>query len=257
MNRIRTSLFGILLTAHAVFFALASDSNCADREPLPGYATSKDFVMPQHGVSGVRTLRLQMDRRLSDSLFAELWDTGPWDTNLDEESPEYKVFQAEPPHNAILSILDGRGQVITSRILETPLAKLEPLDSLNPGNPQSFLLTQDYSSDNGYHEGPVSTLLIISEDSLCDVNAIDTLTGKESPIRLVKSGGEEWRWSGTGQILSASCYPNYGDTAHDTTKTVQTLVRYSFEGSRWLRFQSKKFRYCESGDPFPARSEFP
>jgi hypothetical protein len=215
-------------------------------------ATTVTVGKSKHGSGG--SFQLWLDSRLTDSLLAAMWGIGEWSFVLPEESELYSQFESLPPGNARLTFTGSDGKVINSRDLETPLARIE-LRNSSSDTAHLFLLTQDYSTGVGSYRGLVTTLVRVSDSSIEDVKALDTVSRKEEPIWLTKSGKADWRQLSDSEFLSVSCYPKSPEDK-DVTFVVE-YTRYTFNETRWLKITNIRDGYWESGDVFPDRSVFP
>jgi hypothetical protein len=218
------------------------------------YSATQVFTLRReaNGVNG--TIELLMDKRLTKPVREDLWGNGDWSYVFPASSALYKELAALPPAKAELRIIGTDGRLIAERKLDTPLAKLQPW---SPGVAGShlFLLTQDYSVGVGSYDGPVTVLLRVSDGTLEYVKVLNPESGREEPIRLMKSLKSDWRISSRkargGEILSRSCHPR------EDGQFVIDYVRYYSTGTRWREYKREKKGFWESDDPFPPRSAFP
>ncbi|MGA8941094.1 MAG: hypothetical protein WB439_18160, partial [Acidobacteriaceae bacterium] len=67
-------------------------------------------------------LELRQDMRLTPKLSSRLWGTGDVNSGLD---PALDMFKDEPPHDALIQVVDQTGNVLDAKSLEQPLAKLQ------------------------------------------------------------------------------------------------------------------------------------
>lgn len=217
------------------------------------YAVAQTFLLQQKpdGLNGV--LRLLMDARLTVSVQEELWGKGDWSFVFPPSDSLFKEFSSLPPGNAKLAISDNDGKLVAERSLEKALAKLQEWDPAHSGN-REFLLTVDYSAGWGSYNGPITTLLQISNGTFHDVEALNGNTGQEEPIhmmRSLKSDGKITKSEKGEEILSLSCHPK------NDNNFVLDYTRYSFNGARWLEYKRQDKGFWESDGGFPARSAFP
>ena len=105
------------------------------------------------GIDGY--LLLTQDERLTLKLAERLWGIG--DVDIDDD-PKLKTFKDEPLRNAMIQIVDHAGQVVDSKDLEAPLARLQSAQ-LHGNSSLTYLLTVDYSAGFGSYCGPITTLL--------------------------------------------------------------------------------------------------
>src|ERR1700753_1711490 len=84
----------------------------------PQYAIASRLPLSQssNGVDGY--LELRLDARLTQKLLVSLWESGNLNANVD---PHLAVFKNEPPHNAVVQIVDESGKVLEVKKLERPL----------------------------------------------------------------------------------------------------------------------------------------
>jgi hypothetical protein len=217
------------------------------------YAVAQTFLLQQKqdGFDGV--LRLYMDARLTASVQEQLWGEGDWSFVFSPSDNLFKEFSSLPPGNAKLAIRDNHGGLVAERRLEKPLARLR---EWNPAHTSSreFLLTVDYSAGWGSYNGPITTLLQISNGMINDVKALNGDTGQEEPIHMMRSLKSDWKITTSEkreEILSVSCHPK------NDSSFVMDYTRYSFDGARWLEYKRQEKGIWESDEGFPARSAFP
>lgn len=217
------------------------------------YKVAETIPLYRRPGSAMGALQVLNDARITKTIRDELWGKGDWSYVFLPTSTIYKEFSAAPPRNAILRIISLRGNVLAKEQLNTPLAGVRPW---NPSEVSSklFLLTQDYSTGVGSYHGPETTLLRVSDSDFHRVLAFDPKSGRNVPLRLMKSLKSDWQIvqrSAKGEILSISCHPN----AHGTF--VVDYARYSFNGTKWLVYKREVNGYWEADGAFPKRSAFP
>jgi hypothetical protein len=185
-----------------------------------------------------------------------MWGHGDWPSVFPDDSSIYKSFSALPPGNARLEIHDSFGNVLSTRALDTPLAKLEEWSPAGKSN-WGYLLTQDYSIGMGSYNGPGTTLVQVIGTAFQSVTALNAITHQEEPISLGKTLKQDWRIT-TGEkgteILAVSCHPGF---AGNNDSFVIKYTRYSFDGLHWTKFMRQQNGTWESDNSFPPRSAFP
>lgn len=248
MYRHNQTALSILVVVLAI---AAATGEAADRK----YAVNEEFTL-RRSVNGVEgTLELLLDSRLTVSIRRQLWGQGEWSFVFQKNSVLYREFSARPPRKSKLIILDKEGKSIATRILETPLARVEKWNVSSDAD-EFFLLTEDDSAGVGSYNGLVTTLIQISDSTFKDIKAINEQTGREESIRMMKSLKNDWRRVGDGEILSVSCHPRIaaGKVQDDF---VTDYVRYQFDRTRWFEYKREAAGIWESDQGFPTRSAFP
>lgn len=236
----------IALTLLLVLLAIAVNDGKAEKSE---YTVTAKFLLDNSDNAG-DTLQLLLDRRLTESVRTELWGKGNWSFVFSPESPIYKEFSTHPPANSKLSIWDNKGQEITNRVLDTPLAKLELLNPTSKVN-QFYLLSEDYTAGMGSYNGLRTTLLQVSYASIQDVKALNVESHQDEKIRLVKSLKSDWRRESSFEILTVSCRPKADGNF------VIDFARYHFDGIKWREYKRETDGFWESDEAFPERSAFP
>ncbi|MFZ0961482.1 MAG: hypothetical protein WAO35_11315 [Terriglobia bacterium] len=238
---------GCFLATLPAMTSSAVDSN------HPAYALAQRFTLQQKtdGANGV--LGLLMDARLTASVQEELWGEGDWSLVLSPSDNLFKEFSSLPPGSAKLTIRDHDGKLVAQRSLEKPLAKLQEWNTAHSGN-REFLLTVAYSAGWGSYNGPITTLLQISNGTFHDVEAWNGKTGLAEPIHMMRSLKSDWKITKSEkgeEILTLSCHPKNDDNF------VLDYSRYSFNGARWLEYKRQDKGFWESDEGFPPRAAFP
>lgn len=219
----------------------------------PAYTVAQAYALHRdpNGIEG--TVQLLIDKRLTGAVQDELWGKGDWSFVFPPGSKLHDEFAATPPHKAKLRIAGGNGKTITERDLETPLAKLKAWNAASIPH-EIFLLSQDYSAGIGSYNGPVTTLLKVSDSGFHDIEALNVGSQQKQTIRLMKSLKSDWqardRGNG-GEILSVSCKPG-----KDGSFVIE-YIRYCLDKGQWLAYKREAPGIWESDEPFPDRSEFP
>lgn len=240
------------LTVFALFMSLSATASGTGDQGF-AYSVVQKFALQKvrHGVEG--ELQLLLDRRLTESVRQELWGQGDWSFVFPPDSELYKRFSISPPRRSHLSIRDKGGKLLVERELEMPLARLKVLDPMAGAN-RLFLLTQDYSAGVGSYNGLGTVLLEVSGPAIQEISALSMESHQDELIRLAKSLKSDWRVTRTKtgvEILSISCHPKDGGDF------VVDYVRYSFDGTRWLKYKRSVEGIWESDQPFPERKLFP
>jgi hypothetical protein len=216
------------------------------------YSVAQTYALRQEDKGARTSLVLLMDIRLSKSLQKDLWGKGDWAFVFPPDSNAYREFSNHPPMKSKLQIINSAGGIVAERDLETPLARLQAWKPTTETS-QLFLLTQDYSAGFGSYSGLVTSLIMIADGAFREVQALDTESRRQDPIRLMKSLKSDWRIIervGRPEILSVSCHPN------EQRKFVIDYARYSFDGSQWVIHKRETEGIWESDDPFPESSAF-
>ena len=208
------------------------------------------------GVNGY--LEVRQDSRLTPKLSSLLWGTG--DINFDDD-PALETFKSEPPHNAVIRIVDQTGKVLETKKLERPLAKLRTAQ-LYADSRLTFLLTVDYFAGFGSYSGPTTSLVEVKGGHLRWVESTDAKTGKTGEISLMESLKTTWKLvdapDGKGkQILLAQCRPTWSASLTDDPDFRTTYARFYFDGARWLVAERTVKGLSEFDQGFPSRSHFP
>lgn len=239
--RCKRFVLGLLLA----MFSLSASASHADGD----YAVAASVVLHRsmNGTDGV--LQLLVDKRLTESVWQQLWGKGEWDVVLPRTSAYYKEFSITPPRPAEIIIRDDRGKILTARKLKTPLAKLGHWDLPSTAT-QLFTLTTDYSAGFGSYNGLETTLFEVSGASIRFVKANRIGFRDEKVIRLVKSLKSDWTSNNGDEILAVSCKAKDGGF-------VVVYSRYSLSGTRWQEYEHETSGFWESDQPFPKRSAFP
>ncbi len=228
------------------------------RERATQYAIAYRLPLTQtsSGVDG--HLEVLQDSRLTLKLSGLVWGTG--DTNLDDD-PVLAIFKSEPPHNAVIQIVDRAGKVLEAKELERPLAKLRTAH-LYADSRLTYLLTVDYSAGFGSYSGPITTLVEVKGGHLHWVESTEVTTGKKGEISLMESLKTTWKFvaapDGKGkQILLAQCRPNWSAPLNGDQDFRTTYARFYFDGSKWLVAERIVKGLSEFDQGFPSRRHFP
>jgi len=129
----------------------------------------------------------------------------------------------------------------------------------------TYLVTVDLGAGLGSYSGPVTRLAEVRQGQLHWVQGWDVRLEQDSELRLLSSLKTAWRLvprrDGRGQeILLLACRPDISAAANTSSgqQFLLAFVRYSFDGSRWRRYERTEPGFWEDGDaPFPDRSRFP
>ncbi len=257
MNRIRSWITTIVLIFGMLpWFAYGQATQ--PREP-PAARDSIAVRLPlSHELDGIDGyLLLTQDARLTLKLAERLWGIG--DVDIDDD-PKLKTFKDEPLRNAMIQIVDHAGQVVDSKDLEAPLARLQSAQ-LHGNSSLTYLLTVDYSAGFGSYSGPITNLVEIKSGRFQWVEAKNTQTGKSAPIRLMTSLKTTWKFvdaaDGRGkQILLAQCRSDWSSAKADPDFRI-TYARFYFDGTKWLLTERTVKGFSEFDEGFPSRKHFP
>jgi hypothetical protein len=215
-----------------------------------GYQTAA--AIPLHGdVDGVDgTLELLLDARLT----AAMRSAG----GAALDAPDAAEFRPAL-RNARLVLVDGRSsRALQVKTFERPLASIETAALRGDGR-HSFLLTVDYSATIGADNGPVTWVLEPRGGSWEFVDAQEEDAAAWERLVVASTGRAAWKFAPHGEardILAVACLRDVGRASADPA-WVTTFERYSFAGTRWVRYERVRPDSCWEGEDFPAEAEFP
>lgn len=207
-----------------------------------------------NGVDG--KLQVLTDSRLSGELRKQMWSTGDWSFVLPQDDPRYADFEARPPRNAELRIVNDTGSVLRNTPLDRPLASITEVHVRN--SKPSFLVAVDYSVGFGSYAGVTTLLMDVvgGEFQWADATNIDTHETEQISLpRTLKSAWKLVPYGESQDILWVYCRPAKVQVAGRAF--VVGYVRYRFGGKRWLKYQRLQNGFWESDEPFPSASAFP
>jgi len=228
------------------------------RKQAVQYAVTFRLPLSQdlNGVDGY--LELRQDARVTAKLSAVLWGRG--DINF-EDDPQLAMFKSEPPHNAVIEIVNRAGEVLEARKLERPLGKLRTTQ-LYGDSRLTYLLTVDYSAGFGSYSGPITNLVEINSGHMRWIQSTDAKTGSTGTISLMESLKTTWRFveapDGKGkQVWFAQCRPNWSEPVNADPDFRTTYARIYFDGTKWLLVKRIVRGLSEFDQRFPSRKHFP
>lgn len=118
----------------------------------------------------------------------------------------------------------------------------------------------------GSYTGPFTYPVELDGERLVGLRVENEGTREQYPLELRATLKSGWRIAassdGGRELLAVSCYPNAASLekgVHPTDVEFDTtLIRYHFEGGRWVARQKTQPGLWEDvDDSFPARSMFP
>lgn len=147
---------GRMIVANVDFASATSSST-----PPPPSFTAPSFTAPTGYAVAQRqpmgpdgnVLVLLQDRRLTPVLRDKLWGRGGSGNALEPNDPLLADLNHKPLLSAQLLQLSADGQVIAQRLLDSPLAKLEPAPQRGLPWP-AFLVTVDHSAGTSSSDAP-------------------------------------------------------------------------------------------------------
>jgi hypothetical protein len=157
------------------------------------------------------------------------------------------------------------GRVLDHRLFERELADISPVALYGALRPV-IAVTIDYSIGLGSYAGPITRFAESSGGRLVWLSSYGSASDKPEELRVMDSLKTAWhtvtRPGGGLDILEVRCRPqsDSGASAHPTSNDVTFVVvylRYTFDGSRWLKKVRQRVGYWESDDSFPTEGEFP
>jgi hypothetical protein len=226
------------------------------------------------------------DARITPELHTEAWGTGQLDgmCEIGAGTPEFCASIAKEPlrlaivrlvgapgstvafpggavqSTAGLVTIDARGLEVESYLLDVSV------EHLYVDERPTFFVTVDRSIGMGSYTGPFTYPVELDGERLAGLLVENEGTRKQFPLELRAALKSGWRIAASGdggkELLAVSCQPNAawlekGAPAEEMDFET-TLIRYHFEGGRWVARQKTELGLWEDmGDNFPARALFP
>ncbi|GKT22155.1 hypothetical protein [Acidovorax sp. SUPP3334] len=189
---------------------------------------------------GCKTVTLVLDKRVTPGELDRLWASG--------ESPETDVPAALP---AVLQLHGCNGELLDSRTLDAPLARLDPAP-LRGVRPVTVLVAVDLTAPMGSYSGPLTRPFQIDGNRLIPAQA-RAADGRVEPIVLAQTGKAAWKKvtvRGADQFLAVRSEPQ------DDQFTTR-FRRYVPGPQGWRVQERSQPGLWESDGEFPARRSFP
>lgn len=126
----------------------------------------------------------------------------------------------------------------------------------------TFSVTIDSSAGFGSYSGDATYFFDLQKQRFHWLTFRNPTTGKDAEIQVLQSLKSSWTLSPAPNlqgldILQIACRPKIESLAQPTLDFELIFTRFTFDGSRWARYERKKPGYWEQGDDFPSRDEFP
>jgi len=166
-----------------------------------------------------------------------------------EDSPHYL--------NAVLSLVDSKGVEIDRMILEKPLATMK--EAKFEGLKSPFFLEVDYSIGMGSYNGPITSILTITNRKIKLMEAADSVSGETHQIRMMDSLKTVWKVVDERTILEVACRPDFENRKNtkDNLEFKITYWRYSLDKGKWISHTKSTPGFWENEGEFPDLSLFP
>jgi len=186
---------------------------------------------------GCKTVKLVLDERVTPSELDRLWASG--------ETLATDVY-------AVLQLHGCNGELLDSRTLEAPLAKLDPAP-LRGVRPMTVLVTVDLTAPMGSYSGPLTRPFQIDGNRLTPAQA-RAADGRMQPVALAQTGKAGWKKvtvRGADQFLVVRSEP------HQDGQFTTRFRRYVPGPQGWRVLERSQPGLWESDGEFPARRSFP
>jgi len=235
----------------------------------PGYVVHATVPLSKQvdGVDG--RLELLEDARFTPEVRARFW--GNMDDAMycaarnDTNQTFCASAEREPLRRALLRLVGDGDRELAVETQERDLGELR-VERLHGEHARpSYAVTIDYSVGMGTYNGPLTRLAEIRDGRLLWLRSVDAQGKHPEVLRLPSTGRSAWKIvqggkAGTRDILLVASQPDLENAASGVAELpfVQTLTRFSFDGTRWRRHQRRSPGYWDSIDePFPERARFP